>query len=324
MEWRNQFFTKHFSKKSRGIEIGASHAPIASKKDGYNISIIDHATQEDLVAKYKSLKIDTTQIEKVDYVWDGSQTLTDLIGETHSFDYIIASHLVEHTTDLLTFLQDCQNLLKPGGKLCLAIPDKRYCFDYFRFPTTTGDLLDAHYTGRSRHTPGKIFDGVINAAQKGKKTAWSSTDTGKFSLVNDLAHATEKLELARKSDEYIDIHNWMFTPASFKLLIADLQSLKLIKLSYVDELPTQGFEFFAILSAKAPNIKTPRITLVNDAMNDIKIMLSEDNATLKNKIKALNDELDNTRNEIQAMKNSKRWRYADRPGKMLSKTRRKK
>jgi predicted SAM-dependent methyltransferase len=321
MDWRSEFFTQHFTKEELGLEIGPSHSPIASKKDGYNVKTVDHTDYHGLIKKYRDLGIDTKKIEEVDYVWDGKETLSELISGPHSFDYIIASHLIEHTTDLVTFLADCQKLLKPTGKLCLAIPDKRYCFDYFRFPSTTGELLEAHYQKYTRHTPGKVFDAVINASKRGEKTAWSDTDTGQLQLLHDIKHAKTKLKEAQESNEYVDIHNWMFTPASFRLLISDLQLLKLTRLSYVDHLPTQGFEFFAILSPKAPRINTPRIELAVAAMNDIKDMLGVDEAKLQQQIKALKDELKLVKQENTAMKQSKRWRYTDKPARILRKTR---
>lgn len=317
LDWRKQFFLSQFTKKQLGLEIGPSHSPIASKRSGYNVKIIDHASQADLVKKYKKLNIDTSNIEEVDYVWDGNETLSKLVSKPHSFDYIIASHLIEHTTDLITFLEDCQTLLKPGGRLCLAIPDKRYCFDYFRFPTTAGDTLDAYYDKNIRHKPGKVFDFLINASKRGNESAWSSENSKKLSLMYDLNLAKKQLRKARTSSEYIDIHNWMFTPASFKLLIYDLQTLGLTKLSYLDEMSTQGFEFFAILSPKAPKIAISRIDLASETMNDIKIMLEIDNGSLKKKITSLQKELLAANQEINNMRQSKRWRYAEKPSKAL-------
>lgn len=317
MEWRKEFFAKQFTKKGLGLEIGPSHTPIAAKKDGYNVKIVDHANQEDLVKKYKALNIDTENIEEVDYVWDGTKTLSDLIGKPHSFDYIIASHLIEHTTDFITFMQDCESLLKPSGKLCLAVPDKRYCFDYFRFPSSTGDILQAYYNQHTRHTPGKAFDATANAVWRDKKGAWSSTDAGKLDLIHDTKHAHSKLKEVQESEEYVDLHNWMFTPESFRLLIHDLQALDLIKMSYADELPTQGFEFFVVLSPKSPKIKKPRIELANAMMDDIKAMLKVDEELVRQQLIAAQAELNDVKQQLDAIKKSKRWRYTAKPAQIL-------
>ncbi len=323
--WRKQYFLDQFGKEQLGLEIGPSHSPIASRKEGYNAKTVDHANQKNLIKKYKALGIETANIEEVDYVWDGKQTLTELIGEQHKFDYVIASHVVEHTTDLITFLQDCQNLLKPGGKLCLAIPDKRYCFDYFRFPSTTGDLLEAHHNLNVRHTPGKVFDFLINAAKRGEDQAWSSTTTDKLSLVYDIDMARKKFSKAKTTKGYIDIHNWMFTPASFKLLIHDLQSLGIIRLSYVQELPTQGFEFFVTLSSRAPKLTSrPRIELADEMMEDVREMLKIDQTIMREEIDSLKQQLAVAKQDVTNIKASKRWRYTEAPAKAVSSAKRRK
>jgi predicted SAM-dependent methyltransferase len=330
MDWRKAFFAKHVKRSNLGIEIGPSHNPIVTKKDGYNVKIVDHADKKNLVKKYKALQIDTSQIEDVDYVWDGKRTLTDLIGKKGKFDYVIASHLVEHTTDLITFLKDCENLLKPTGKLVLAIPDKRYCFDYFRFPTTTGDLLDAHYTKRIRHTPGKMFDYVSSAALRGGDMGWSEGNTKKLTLLHTVEEAHDRLKEAMNSKTYLDMHNWMFTPASFKLIISDLQNLGITKLSYSDALPTAGLEFFVVLSPSASRIKKSRIKLLQEMTDDMHTMLFADSEyrvqidTMSTELEIMKDnkqQLENITRELESIKNSKRWKYTSRPAGIINKIR---
>jgi hypothetical protein len=97
----------------KGLEIGPSHSPIVPKSQGFNVEILDHATAPELKEKYKDLGIpdDKLQnIEEVDYVWSG-ESLVELTGKQSYYDYIIASHVVEHTPDLVSFLSQCQVML---------------------------------------------------------------------------------------------------------------------------------------------------------------------------------------------------------------------
>jgi len=48
------------------------------------------------------------------------------------FDYCLASHVIEHIPNPIAFFQSIAHLLKPGGVLSLAVPDKRYTFDFFQ------------------------------------------------------------------------------------------------------------------------------------------------------------------------------------------------
>lgn len=230
-----------------GLEIGPSHRPIAPKKAGFNVEIIDHMSAEGLKIKYQAHNVNIEDIEEVNYVWQG-EPLDQLIGKSEVYDYIIASHLIEHTTDLVAFLQQCSNLLKPNGVLSLIIPDKRYCFDYLRWPSTTGDALQAYFEKRSRHAPGVVFDYFSSACTLNHQIAWGKGAAGELSIIHPFAQAVQLMEEAElTSSDYIDVHQWRFTPSSFKLILSDLQQLDLVKLYEVCSFDTDGCEFYITL-----------------------------------------------------------------------------
>ncbi|MEN9783377.1 MAG: Ubiquinone biosynthesis O-methyltransferase [Pseudomonadota bacterium] len=52
----------------QGLEIGASINPLAPKKRGYKVHILDHASADDLRAKYEAIGQPTSEIEEVDFV----------------------------------------------------------------------------------------------------------------------------------------------------------------------------------------------------------------------------------------------------------------
>jgi 2-polyprenyl-3-methyl-5-hydroxy-6-metoxy-1,4-benzoquinol methylase len=150
-----------------GLEIGPLHAPIAPKRDGWHVETLDHADTETLRTRYRqSPDVDETAIEDVDYVSDG-RPLPDVIGVRSRYDWIIASHVAEHVPDLLGFLLDCDAILKPGGRLVIALPDKRQCFDALRPVSTTGDVLQAHLERRTRPSPGVGFNFVARSMDLG-------------------------------------------------------------------------------------------------------------------------------------------------------------
>lgn len=79
-------------KKGQGLEIGPSHNPVAPKKNGYNVHILDHASAAELRAKYEGHGINLDNIEEVDYVWHG-EPFSELIGKTSFYDWIRACKL---------------------------------------------------------------------------------------------------------------------------------------------------------------------------------------------------------------------------------------
>lgn len=109
---RNHKVMLELDAKGLGLEIGPSFNPVAPKRAGYKVHILDHLDADGLRKKYPHLKPEN--IEEVDFVWHG-EPLAELIGQTGVYDWIVASHVIEHVPDLITFLQQCAQLLKPTG-----------------------------------------------------------------------------------------------------------------------------------------------------------------------------------------------------------------
>jgi predicted SAM-dependent methyltransferase len=245
--------TMHALKKDGlGLEIGPSHNPMAPKKAGYNVHVLDHATAEELRIKYTGHPVNLDNIEEVDFVWRG-EPLSELIGREHCYDWIVASHVIEHVTDFVGFLRQCEKLLAPGGVISLVVPDKRYCFDYYRWPSNTGDALQAYTDNRVRHAPGTVFDHFSNASKMGDNICWSVQDRGDVKMVHTLDEAESYWKQALKNEEYIDAHSWKFTPSSFRIILNDLQKLGLTELAEVASFDTVGFEFWITLGKRQPD-----------------------------------------------------------------------
>lgn len=236
-------------KDGKGLEIGPSYNPVAPRRDGWDVEIVDHATTEELRRKYAAAGVDVSRIEAVDHVWRG-EPLQELIGGGPRYDWIVASHVVEHVPDLVSTFRSCSALLKPGGVLSLAIPDKRYCFDYFRWPSSTGDVLQAWFEKRRLHAPGTVFDHFSLASHKGGVDTWSTWHAGRMSFAHAFSFAKAILDEQAHGDAYVDAHAWQFTPSSFRLVLHDLRALGLVDLAEVASYPTKGCEFFVTLGVR--------------------------------------------------------------------------
>jgi len=234
-----------------GLEIGASYGPVAPKKAGYRVEILDHAPAAVLKEKYHGLGIDiVNNIEEVDYVWTG-EPLHELTGKLDHYDWIIASHVIEHTPDLIAFLNQCAAMLNHGGTICLAVPDHRYCFDVFRQVSTPGSVIEAYLEKRNRHSLSTLYDYYSLMAQKGGLIAWDKGAFGNYALLHpDLAEARSLLDQAQAGSTYIDAHNWVFTPASFRLIMHDCAMLNYINLSISNFYPVNGCEFIVQLKKR--------------------------------------------------------------------------
>ncbi len=296
-----------FDPSGFGLEIGPSFRPLLPKSAGYNVETVDHADAETLRKKYSD---NASQIEEVDYVSDGG-SLLDLIGQPGRYDFIFASHVIEHVTDIVRFIRDCEKLLKPDGVLVLVVPDKRFCFDALRPVSTVGEALQAFAEARTRHTAGMLFDHINMISTKAGSITWTEPDLDNIELQHNSELARREFELAQQSDEYRDVHGWQFTPAHFQYFINTLRKTGYIE-SGVKSFRTNNhgsalkYEFYAILSKSAPPCTIPDIELLKAAERDLLVISPSGDA--KDADATLRLRLANAEGELLALRNSTSWR----------------
>jgi predicted SAM-dependent methyltransferase len=307
-----------FDPSGFGLEVGPSYNPLLAKSDGYNVETIDHADAATLREKYKD---NASKIEEVDYVSDG-RSMLEIIGTKERYDFIFASHVIEHVTDIVRFLQDCEALLKPDGKLVLAVPDKRYCFDALRPISTVGQALQAYAEKRDRHPPGVIFDQTAYGCMKVGKPVWAERSFDDVHLVNAPETAKQMFEAALATEVYRDAHGWQFTPSSFRHMAKTLRTLGYIGLGEADFYkypPMQGVmhEFYICLSKGAQQIAANDVDLLKTAeaeLREIGVSLHEvralerDLAEAKEQIASASEHIRGLEQENAALLRSTSWR----------------
>jgi SAM-dependent methyltransferase len=234
------------------LEIGGSFSPILARSDGWDVFSLDHLGADELRAKYADDPVvDIDRIQTVDFICrDGP--LDAAIGPEHAgtFDAIIGSHVIEHFPDLIAFFNSAGRILKPSGVLSLVVPDKRFCFDYFQPVVLTGDVLEAHAEGRTRHSRKSLFNATSYTVKAGDRIAWTQERIENLSCVSgDLQHAHQQFTTYQDgaSDPYLDFHGWYFTPSSFRLICLELAHLRLIPFEEVSFHGTAGCEFYVTL-----------------------------------------------------------------------------
>jgi SAM-dependent methyltransferase len=257
---RKQRILRDIDPDGLGLEIGPSHNPVAPKREGYRVQIVDHLSREQLKEKYRGHNVDLENIEEVDFVSKGDD-LSRLVGSRKHYDWIIACHVVEHMPDLVGFLNECDELLKDGGALSLAVPDKRYCFDRFRPITGISRIIDSHLSKPKIHSAGSVAEYFLNVVSRAGSIAWTATARGPYDFVHTLQDAESGMR-AVLNNEYLDVHAWCFVPHSFRLIVHDLNSLGLIQLKEVSFLPTDGGEFYMTLGRHGTGPEQSRLELL--------------------------------------------------------------
>jgi SAM-dependent methyltransferase len=257
---------------ARIIEIGPSFSPVAPKRHGWRTTVVDHTDRAGLVAKYGVHHgLDIGAIEDVDHVWAGGLLHGVIPTADHrTYHALIASHVIEHLVDPISFLDSADRLLAPGGRVLLAVPDLRLCFDCLRPVSTTGQIIAAWREKRQRHSWAAVFDAhAYDARPDGQRPSWPRGFAFEPKLVGELHEIGRTLEGYRDSGEgaYLDVHGWTFTPASFALLMLETRALGLSRWRVTELVECESVEFLVVLE------RDERPPLVGEALARERIAL---------------------------------------------------
>lgn len=267
---RKEIILKHIRKNGLGLEIGPSHSPVAPKSEGFNVQVIDHANRDALIEKYSVHGVAVDRIEEVDYIWRG-ESYTELTGKKAYYDWIIASHVVEHIPDLIAFLNSCTEVLKDDGVLTLAIPDARYCFDFLRPISGINQIIDAGVRQERMHSSGTAFEYCASYCASNGKMTWGYGKTKTPFLLEYSDEEVRSIFFSHtEAEEYTDYHSWCFTPHSFRLIIRDLHMLGLIAMQEVAFYPTRACEFYIVLGRQGLGTGLSRVELMQKIRDELR------------------------------------------------------
>jgi SAM-dependent methyltransferase len=184
--------------KGNGIEIGALHFPL-KVPSGATVRYVDRMAADELRAQYPEL--DEAPLVAVDVIDDGEK-LPQFKNAT--VDFVIANHMIEHCQSPIESIENWLRVLKPGGVLFMAVPDKRYTFDVHRAITPLGhvvrDYREGPHWSRSMH-----FREVVSGDANSDDTSRSE---------DEIAAAAQRL-----SDDDYSIHFHVWTQAEFLQLL---------------------------------------------------------------------------------------------------------
>lgn len=266
LELRRDCVFASASREATVLEIGPAHNAILPKRDGFSTRTVDYLDREGLIKRYEEhANYSPEDIEEVDYVLPPGAPMAEVIPDR--FDVVLASHVLEHTTSMIDFINESARLLNPGGVLALVVPDHRYCFDRFRERASLARVIDAAVAPPAVHTAGTVIEEKLNASTHRGTTAWAPGVAGRYEFLYDAGVAREWGQQARQADRYIDTHNWICTPHHLRLLLQDLCELGFISMRETFFHDTVRHEFFINLSAGGPGtgLSREQLTVLSDA-----------------------------------------------------------
>ena len=130
--------------RGRGIEIGASYNPLVVPSTA-RVKYVDRLPVKEFRLQYPELK--KYPLVDVDIV-DNGEMLEKLSSDSQ--DFVIANHFLEHCENPIGAVEAFFRVLKKGGILYLAIPDKRATFDAERPVTSLEHIVKDYKQGSDR------------------------------------------------------------------------------------------------------------------------------------------------------------------------------
>jgi len=233
----------------KGLEIGPLCSPIVRRDEGA-ILYADFLSTEALRRQHaENPAIDNAAIVDVDVVLAG-KPLDEALAPFAPLDYVIASHVFEHIANPIRWLQQLSGALRPGGLISLAIPDKRYTFDYLRVPTRLSELMANYHLGVDFPTALQALDNNLNVVKLDARAAWDGTvDEAALEHYFSPQVAVEYWQATIAKGVFADCHCTVWTYPQFVDTFAQLRTLGLTDLELVQSHapPKYSIEFFATL-----------------------------------------------------------------------------
>ena len=248
--------------RSKCLEVAPFHRPALLKSD-YDVDYTDYATTEELRAKtpvHEGISVES--VCAVDYVWTPGKSLRSCIPNGVTYDFAIASHVMEHVPDVLGWAQQIFDVMRPGAVFQLALPDHRGCFDVFRRPTDISEMLQNWITNNDRPNVGQIYDFlsknvVIPDATSEASALFPFGENPKMEDFKRNYSDESALHFALvhfKKSTYMDTHCSVFTPESLVEAFSAANNLGIFNIEL--EKPVTGAREFFIAVKK---IGEPRI-----------------------------------------------------------------
>lgn len=229
--------------KKKVLEIGPYVRPFISSP---YVKYVDVLPIEDLLkrAKEQNFPHDEGNIpKKIHYVIDNE----DWSCIHEKFDAVFSSHCIEHQMDFIKHLNNVSNVLNPDCSYYLCVPDKRFCFDFYKPITTVGELIDEYNNVNNKSLSFRKYHDILWHTHNDPVQHWSGNHGDVILTSENFATLVEKWKTIK--NEYVDLHRHQFTPKSFYINMVLLYNLKYTDLFplVVTETEKNSYEFYVQL-----------------------------------------------------------------------------
>jgi len=218
---RNVISLKYLSGK--GLEIGALHRPMPVDENT-EVIYVDRATLNEHRQVRKNLAGEYLVFNNI--IEDGEELYSI---EDESFDFIVASHFLEHSADLIKTLKNHYRVIKKNGIMFYIIPDKRFTFDKPRKLTSFQHIEEDFLKGWEYNSQ------------------WHYREY--FSVLHNEKGQKFEQKLNNLRGKKIDIHYHVWTSKTFKSHLLKIIEKGYLNVKIISVFQNHG-EFFVILKKR--------------------------------------------------------------------------
>jgi predicted SAM-dependent methyltransferase len=228
--------------KGNGLDLGPWHMPFLTP-NGRTI-LCDRYSIEEMRKVFSEFSIESeVELPRSDVVinfdLDGLMAFSN-----DSQDFVIASHLLEHLSQPFLFLAEIHRVLKVGGLVFIALPDKRFTFDHSRFSEKFDHYIQEIELGWVQPDNNHIDDYISKVVGKSK---------------DEINEFDRSVELARS------FHVHVFSDIEFVQILRRMISKLNLKFEFIDGSRSSSnsgqYEEFILLLRKMGPTEKRRLNL---------------------------------------------------------------
>lgn len=181
-----------------GVEIGAFKNPVPGISPIYVDKFAEFAAQP----------------TRADYLGEA----TSLPFYDSSLNYIVASHVLEHSSNPIKALKEWFRVLKPKGIAYVIVPNKRFTWDRNRPTTDFEHMLEDYRSDTNDKDPTHIDDFIYGVVWQEIRPEIKPEDVDS----KKAEHAKLYWDAIERGED-INIHFHVFTPESLKKILVETQ-----------------------------------------------------------------------------------------------------
>ncbi len=253
-----------------GLEVAPYFDPFIHKKDHPQLYYTDYCCNEQLVekARHNPSYIEGS-LPRIDFVWRPGQALRACVPLDISFDYAVASHVLEHVPNPIGWMNQVLDTMPLGGRFALFLPDRRANLDRDRNLTTFGELVGLWAAQPSVPTPAQVADFLAHTVDLDPEALCAGKPGSSHYRDDEVVSLTRHVA---ETGQYIDAHCTVWEPQSFVAVIERVCRAGLMDVE-ISQTVDDHLEFAVVLTKRGePRLRPPARPALESRETDVAAM----------------------------------------------------